>query len=76
MLTLMRIYDGKQFVRLESEGVGTGVQGGESGVAGTEGMEVEIRIPKALYHLTQEEWEQICQILSHLMWQRENSQVH
>ena len=37
------------------------------------GHEVEIRIPKALYHLTQEEWEQICQLLSHLMWQRENS---
>ena len=41
VLTLMRErgyeYDGKQFVRLESEGVGTGVQGGESGVAGTGG---------------------------------------
>ena len=41
-----------------------------------EGMEVEIKIPPSLHHLTKEEWIQVCQILSHLMWQQERSPIH
>ena len=41
-----------------------------------DGYEVEIKIPPSLHHLTKKEWEQVCQILSYLLWQQENSQIH
>ena len=61
-------------VRSEPERTGTSDANRRPSVAGTEGTgSRDTRYRRLLYHLTQEEWEQICQLLSHLMWQRENS---
>ena len=57
-------------------GAGASVQGGDLAWQERDGHEVEIKIPPSLHHLTKEEWEQVCQILSYLLWQQENSQIH
>ena len=32
-----------------------------------DGQEVELRVPSSLHHLSQDQWEQICQLLCHLL---------
>jgi hypothetical protein len=41
-----------------------------------EGEVVELEIPPHLHHLTQDQWEQICWILTELTIQQEYSQIH
>ena len=41
-----------------------------------QGSDVELRVPKALYHLTMDQWEEVCQILMLLQYQQETSVIH
>ena len=41
-----------------------------------QGANVELRVPRALYHLTMEQWEEVCQILMLLQYQQETSVIH
>ena len=40
------------------------------------GLEVELRVPKALYHLTMDQWEEVCCLLMVLQTQQEMAQIH
>ena len=41
-----------------------------------EGLEVELKVPRSLYHLTMAQWEIVCQLLTILQEQQAQSQIH
>ena len=67
--------DGTKLLTVDT-GTGTGDGSGDLAWLEAQGSDVELRVPKALYHLTMDQWEEVCQILMLLQYQQETSVIH